>query len=61
MTTREQFLERTREGTEWWQVAWDADGVVGQVRTRLVPGEAERRGRRIDIPISGVRDAAQPR
>jgi ribosomal protein S18 acetylase RimI-like enzyme len=42
----EQFLERVREGTEWWQVAWDAKGVVGQVRTRVVPGEAERRGRR---------------
>jgi ribosomal protein S18 acetylase RimI-like enzyme len=42
----EQFLERARAGTEWWQVAWDSHGVVGQVRTRVVPGEAERRGRR---------------
>ena len=42
----QQFLVEADEGTEWWQVAWDADGVVGQVRTRVVPGEAERLGRR---------------
>jgi mycothiol synthase len=42
----EQFLAEARAGTEWWQVAWDTTGVVGQVRTRVVPGEAERRGRR---------------
>lgn len=29
-----------------WQIAWDADGVAGQVRTHVTPGEAERRGRR---------------
>ncbi|HWL41740.1 MAG TPA: GNAT family N-acetyltransferase [Ilumatobacter sp.] len=42
----EQFLVEAEPGTGWWQVAWDASGVVGQVRTRVVPGEAERIGRR---------------
>jgi len=42
----QRFLVEAEEGTEWWQIAWDADGVVGQVRTRVVPGEAERLGRR---------------
>jgi mycothiol synthase len=42
----EQFLEEAKLGTDLWQVAWDDHGVVGQVRTRVVPGESEWRGRR---------------
>lgn len=40
-----QFAEAARD-IELWQVAWDADGIAGQVRTRVNEGEAERRGRR---------------
>jgi mycothiol synthase len=42
----ERFLVEAELGTDLWQVAWDDRGVVGQVRTRVVPGESERRGRR---------------
>lgn len=42
----QRFLADEATHSELWQVAWDARGVVGQVRTYVVDGEAERRGRR---------------
>jgi mycothiol synthase len=42
----ERFRDEAAAGTELWQVAWDDVGVVGQVRTRVRDGEAERIGRR---------------
>jgi ribosomal protein S18 acetylase RimI-like enzyme len=41
-----KFRDEARLGTALWQVAWVGDTVVGQVRTRVNEGEAERRGRR---------------
>jgi mycothiol synthase len=41
-----QFLGEAARGTDLWKVAWDGDAVVGQVRTRIQEGEAERIGRR---------------
>ena len=45
-TDWEKFLDAARRGTELWQVAWAGDEVVGQVRTHVNPGEAERLGHR---------------
>jgi ribosomal protein S18 acetylase RimI-like enzyme len=42
----EKFRDTAERGTELWQVAWEGDLVVGQVRTYESPGEAERIGRR---------------
>jgi mycothiol synthase len=43
----ERFRDEAAEGTELWQIAWDADRVVGQVRTRpAAAADNERRGRR---------------
>ena len=41
-----RFLVEAAAGTDLWKVAWDGDAVVGQVRTRVQEGEAERIGRR---------------
>jgi mycothiol synthase len=41
-----RFLAEAAAGTDLWKVAWDGDAVVGQVRTRVQEGEAERIGRR---------------
>jgi ribosomal protein S18 acetylase RimI-like enzyme len=42
-----RFLdEAAAADTNLWKVAWDGDAVVGQVRTRVQEGEAERIGRR---------------
>ena len=41
-----RFLDEAAPGTDLWKVAWDGDAVVGQVRTRVQDGEAERIGRR---------------
>ena len=41
-----RFLDEAAAGTDLWKVAWDGDAVVGQVRTRVQEGEAERIGRR---------------
>jgi ribosomal protein S18 acetylase RimI-like enzyme len=41
-----RFCDEAAAGTELWKVAWDGDAVVGQVRTRVQEGEAERIGRR---------------
>ena len=41
-----RFLDEAAPGTDLWKVAWDGDAVVGQVRTRVQEGEAERIGRR---------------
>ena len=43
----ERFLDEAAQGAELWHVAWDADRVVGQVRTRpAATADNERRGRR---------------
>lgn len=43
----QRFRDEARQGTSLWQVAWDGDRVVGQVRTRPAPdADNERRGRR---------------
>lgn len=42
----QRFLDEAGLGAELWQIAWDRDGVAGQVRTRVTPGEAESLGRR---------------
>jgi GNAT superfamily N-acetyltransferase len=43
----ERFRDEAAHGTELWQIAWDADRVVGQVRTRsAASADNERRGRR---------------
>ena len=44
-TDWEKFRDEARHGTALWQVAWAGDTVVGQVRTRVIEGEAEVRGR----------------
>jgi ribosomal protein S18 acetylase RimI-like enzyme len=41
-----RFCDEAAAGTDLWRVAWDGDAVVGQVRTRVREGEAERIGRR---------------
>jgi mycothiol synthase len=41
-----RFLAEAAAGTDLWKVAWDDDAVIGQVRTRVQEGEAERIGRR---------------
>ena len=41
----EKFRDEAQHGTALWQVAWAGDTVVGQVRTRVNEGEADRRGR----------------
>jgi mycothiol synthase len=41
----EKFRDEAQRGTALWQVAWAGDTVVGQVRTRVNEGEADRRGR----------------
>jgi mycothiol synthase len=41
-----RFLAEAAGGTDLWKVVWDGDAVVGQVRTRVQEGEAERIGRR---------------
>ena len=41
-----RFLDEAAPGTDLWKVAWEGDAVVGQVRTRVRDGEAERIGRR---------------
>ena len=41
-----RFLDEAAVGTDLWKVAWDGGAVVGQVRTRVQEGEAERIGRR---------------
>ncbi len=45
-TDWERFLDEAKTGTDLWQIAWDSDGVAGQVRTHVNDGEAERLGRR---------------
>lgn len=45
-TDFQRFCAEAAHGTELWQVAWEGDTVVGQVRTYVTPGEAERLGRR---------------
>jgi ribosomal protein S18 acetylase RimI-like enzyme len=45
-TDWDKFRASAERGTELWHVAWAGDEVVGQVRTFVVPGEAERVGRR---------------
>jgi mycothiol synthase len=43
----ERFRDEAGHGTELWQIAWDTDRVVGQVRTRpAASADNERRGRR---------------
>ena len=42
----ERFVDEASSGTELWQIAWDANGVAGQVRTYVNEGEAEHLGRR---------------
>jgi GNAT superfamily N-acetyltransferase len=43
----EGFRDQAAHGTELWQVAWDGDRVVSQVRTRPAPdADNERRSRR---------------
>lgn len=45
-TDCERFLDEAAPGTDLWQIAWHSDEVVGQVRTYVNGGEAERLGRR---------------
>jgi mycothiol synthase len=43
----ERFRDEAAQGTELWQIAWDADRVVAQVRTRpAASADNERRGHR---------------
>jgi mycothiol synthase len=43
----ERFRDEAVQGTELWHIAWDADRVVAQVRTRrAASADNERRGRR---------------
>lgn len=42
-TDWEKFREEAGDSTALWQVAWAGDTIVGQVRTRVVEGEAELR------------------
>lgn len=45
-TDWERFIDEAKQGTALWQVAWDGDDVVGQVRTRSSEEEIARLGRR---------------
>jgi ribosomal protein S18 acetylase RimI-like enzyme len=41
-----EIFRATAGDTSLWHVAWDGDGIAGQIRTYVIAGESERLGRR---------------